>query len=163
MFKDSRREFLKKSFLSVAVLLMPKGKLFGAVYPLDTLALLQDDLFAYAKELGVDSRSYINIILHHSRVSDYDKRYIRNGVQWINEDAVSMYKKTYTELSKQQRQKLLKKISKQRWGESYIKDILTYIMEAMFSDPIYAVNKNQAGQKWLNYHSGLPRPKKALL
>ncbi|MFT7004271.1 MAG: gluconate 2-dehydrogenase gamma chain [Sulfurimonas sp.] len=163
MFLNSRRTFLKNSFLTTAVLLMSRGEVFGAVTPLDTLSVLQDDLFGYAKEMEVDTQAYLNIIFHHSRVTEYDKKYIRNGVQWINEEALKLHKKTYTQLSKQKREDLLKIISKKKWGESWIKDILTYIMEAMFSDPIYGVNKNQAGQKWLSYNSGLPRAKKALL
>jgi hypothetical protein len=163
MYLNSRRIFLKNSFLTTAVLLMSNAKVFGAITPIDTLALVQNDLFPYAKDMEVDTRAYINIILHHTRVTDYNKQYIRNGVQWLNEEAIKIHKKTYTELSQSQRENLLKIISKEDWGESWIKDILTYIMEAMFSDTLYGVNKKKAGQKWLDYHLGLPRPKEALL
>ena len=48
-------------------------------------------------------------------------------------------------------------------GESWIESMLKFIMEAMFSDKIYGVNRDENGQKWVNHTIGLPRPKKAYL
>lgn len=142
---------------------MPQGKLFGAVSPSITLELVQEDLFPTSPNLDNSAFGYISLILNHSHVRDEDKQFIRNGIQWLNEEAVELYKKTYTNLSSTQRQNTLKSISEQRWGRSWIKDILTYIMEATLGDPIYSINKNESGWKWLNHESGLPRPKEALL
>lgn len=167
MILNSRRTFLKESSLITAVLVMSGSKLFGAVTPLETIALVQEDLFPDSAGVPttkeINSVSYLSLILHHSRVSDSDKKFIRNGVQWLNEDAVNIYNKTYTKLSYKQRQDVLKSISKHRWGENWIHTMLTYIFEAMLSDPIYGSNKNQAGWKWLNHIAGEPRPTKALL
>lgn len=163
MFLNSRRTFLKNSFLTTAVLVMSGSKLFGTVSPIETLSLVQDDLFPFAKEQDVDSSAYLLIILNHTHVTDIDKKFIRNGIQWLNEESVIMYKTTYTKLSVAQRQKLLKTISQTSWGESWLETQLTYIMEAIFSDKIYGVNKNEAGQKLVQHSVGLPRPTKALL
>ena len=163
MIVNSRRTFLKTSFLTAAVIVMSGNELFGAVYPLDTILIAQEDLFPHAKKLGVDIRAYLLIILHHTRVTDEDKTFIRNGAQWLNEAAVNQYRLTYPELSAQKRQKILKIVSKERWGESWIHIILTYMMEATFSDKVYGVNKNENGQKWLNFTPGMPRPKEPLL
>ena len=139
------------------------GEVFGGVNPLVTLNLVQEDLFPFAKEQNVNTSAYINLILNHTRVNDEDKMFIRNGVQWLNEEAVSLYRRSYNTLGSKQRLEVLEKISKERWGESWIETILTYIMEAMFSDRLYGVNPNEAGQKWLSFSNGLPRPTKALL
>lgn len=163
MILNSRRKFLKTAFLSSVVLVISSGKLFGAVTPLKILLVVQEDLFPLSKTIESNSYAYLSMVLRHSRISDEDKQFLRNGVRWLNEEAVSKYKKIYTELSDEKRQDILKIISKERWGENWIDTVLTYIMESMLGDPIYGINKNGAGWKWLKHESGLPRPKKALL
>ncbi|MBU0721635.1 gluconate 2-dehydrogenase subunit 3 family protein [bacterium] len=159
MILNARRNFLKQSFLGTAVLVMSANKLFGAVSPLQTLALVWEDLFAHAKE----NTPYISLILNHSRVSDEEKQFLRNGVQWLNEEAVVMYKQMYAHLDSSQRQEVLQSISDYRWGNNWIEMMLTYIMEATLGDPVYGINKEEGGWKWLHHVSGVPRPKEPLL
>jgi len=136
---------------------------FGAVSTRETLNVVQADLFPFAEELHVNLSAYFTIILQHSRVSDSDKKFLRNGVQWLNEEAVAKYDKFYTKLSSKERQKILKTIAKENWGSSWIETVLTYTMEAIFSDKIYGVNPQEKAHKWLAFDMGLPRPTKALL
>jgi gluconate 2-dehydrogenase gamma chain len=163
MILNSRRTFLKSSFLGTAVIVMSGSALFGAVSPLETLSLIQEDLFPHAKALGTNSFAYLTLILHHSRVSDADKAFIRNGVQWLNEEAVKQYKRIYAKLSPQERQNILQIISKEKWGKNWMHTMLLYIFEATLGDPIYGANKKEAGWKWLHFTAGLPRPKVPLL
>jgi gluconate 2-dehydrogenase gamma chain len=163
MFLNSRRTFLKSTFLTTAVIVMSGTELFGAVSPLQTISAVHEDLFPYAKKLGINSASYLKLILNHSRITEREKAFLRNGVQWLNEEAVLQYKQTYTKLSASQRQNILQIISKERWGENWINAMLTYIMEATLGDPIYRANKNGAGWTWLHHTSGLPRPTKVFL
>ena len=163
MLLKSRRNFLKSGFLGGAVFVMSGCELFGVVTPLQTIAQVQLDLFPHAHKNNINTPAYLTSILNHSRVTEDNKTFIRNGVKWLNEEAVEMYKKTYVKLSSQERQEVLKSISEARWGESWIHTMLTYIFEAMLSDPIYGANKNEAGWKWLNFRGGLPRPTKALV
>lgn len=163
MFFNSRRNFLKASTLATSTLVLSGCNLFGEVTLTQTLSLVQSDLFPYADELGVNTSAYTTLILNHSRVSDEDKAFLKNGVKWLNEEAAEMYKTEYVKLSAQERQNVLKAISKVRWGESWIDTVLTYMMEAMMSDFVYGVNRNEAGQKWVNHIEGYPRPKEPLL
>ncbi len=159
----SRRLLLKSGFLTIALSIFSRGELFAEVVPLETIALLQEDLFPLAKELESRSDLYMLIILSHSKIAKKDKKFIRNGVKWLNEEALSEYKKIYTKLSSKQRQSLLQKISKERWGEHFIYTILQYTLESLLGDPIYGINKNQKGWEWLEHKSGYPRPKSAFL
>lgn len=160
----NRRVFLKSSFLTIAVLIFSKGELFAKVTPLDTLVLLQEDLFPLSKKLDSNSASYIlKTVLNHSKINDENKQFIRNGVKWLNEECVEMYGKTYIKLSYEQREKVLKTISQVNWGESFIYTMLKYIMESVLGDPIYDINTKQQGWAWLNHETGYPRPKKAFL
>jgi len=138
-------------------------ELFSVVTPKETIELVQNDLFPKAKELGINTFVYMSVVLNHSRITDEDKEFIKNGVKWLNEEAVEKYSATYTKLTSTQRQNILKIISQTRWGDSWINEMLTYSLEAMLSDPIYTANKDEAGWKWLNFQGGFPRPKEALL
>ena len=160
---NKRRVFLKAGFLSSAVFVMNGCELFSVTTSQDTIKTLQYDLFPKAKELGVNTSSYINIVFHHSRVSDEDKAFIKNGVKWLNEEAVKTHKTTYVKLLPEQRQEVLSLIVKEKWGESFTYDVMGYLFEAMLGNPIYGGNDNEAGWKWLNFAGGEPRPKKAYL
>jgi len=137
--------------------------LFSVVTPKETIELVQRDLFPKAQELGINTFVYMSIVLNHSRITDEDKEFIKNGVRWLNEEAVEKYNTIYTKLTASQRQEILKDISQVKWGDSWINEMLTYALEATFSDPVYGVSKNESGWKWLAFEGGYPRPKEALL
>ncbi len=160
---NSRRNFLKFGFLSSSVLVMSGCELFSVVTPKETIELVQRDLFPKAKELGINTFVYMSIILNHSRVTEEDKKFIKNGVKWLNEEAVEKYNTIYTKLTFIQRQETLKDISQTRWGDSWINEMLTFALEATFSDPVYGVSKSENGWKWLEFQGGFPRPKEVLL
>ncbi|MEN8304086.1 MAG: gluconate 2-dehydrogenase subunit 3 family protein [Campylobacterota bacterium] len=163
MYLDSRRNFLKYGFLSSSVVVMSGCELFSVVTPRETIELVHADIFPKAKELGINTFVYMGIVLNHSRILDEDKEFIKNGVKWLNEEAVEKYSTTYTKLTCRERQDILKIVSRVRWGDSWINEMLTFALEATFSDPVYGVNKRKSGWKWLDYQGGLPRPKEALL
>ncbi|QOY54772.1 gluconate 2-dehydrogenase subunit 3 family protein [Candidatus Sulfurimonas marisnigri] len=167
MIFNSRRLFLKNSFLSSIVFVTYGSELFGVVTPMQTISLVQRDLFPstplFPHVKDINATYCLTKILSHSRVTDEDKAFIKDGVKWLNEEAVTKYKKLYSALSWQQRQETLQDIADTDWGESWIKTIMGYIFEAMLGDPIYGGNKGEIGWKWLNHKSGLPRPKKELL
>ncbi|MFK5938445.1 MAG: gluconate 2-dehydrogenase subunit 3 family protein [Sulfurimonas sp.] len=160
---SSRRTFLKAGFLSSAVFVMSGCELFSVTTSQNTIKVLQRDLFPKAQELGINTSSYISIILHHSRVSEEDKAFIKNGVKWLNEEAVKMYKETYVKLLSTHRQEVLREIVKTEWGESFMYNMNSYLFEAMLGDPIYGGNDKEAGWKWLGFTGGQPRPKEMYL
>ena len=161
--KFSRRNFLKAGFLSSAVLVMNGCNLFAITTAQETLKLLQADLFPKAKELGINTSSYLHIVFHHSRISKSDKIYLKNGVRWINEESLKIHKTTYTQLLATQRQEVLRAVAKTSWGRSYIADVMNYLFEAMLGDPIYGGNNKEAGWKWLAFKGGQPQPKERYL
>jgi len=158
----SRRKFLKAGFLGSIIFISNGCGAFSATTPKETLTLLQEDLFPHANTMGINTKKYMQIILKHSRVSDEDKEFIKNGVKWLNEDAVLLFDTTYVKLPYTKRQEVLKNISKTKWGKGFIRDNLTYIMEASFCDPVYGVANGQ-GWEWLDFKVGLPQPKEAYL
>ena len=159
----SRRTFLKAGFLSSAVIVMNGCSPFAITTSRETISVVQNDLFPKAQELKINTSEYITLLLRHSRVSDEDKKFLKNGVKWLNETAVEMHNKTYTKLSKDKRHSVLNAISGTQWGENWMYNMMTYIFEAALGDPIYGSNNKEAGWKWLEFNGGVPRPTKAYL
>jgi gluconate 2-dehydrogenase gamma chain len=159
----SRRNFLKAGFLSSAVFLMDGCNLFGVTTPIETITVLQTDLFPHAQKLQIKTARYMHIVLNHSRISEEDKQFIKNGVKWLNEEAIQMHKKSYVKLASNERQDVLNAVAKTEWGENFLYNIMSYLFEAMLGDPIYGGNNKEAGWKWLAFTGGEPRPKKVYL
>ena len=159
----SRRTFFQTAFLGTSLLFISGKGVFASVTPLQTLELVQVDLFPQTMVENANAFAYLSVILKHSHISNENKQFLRNGTRWLNEEAVKEYKEVYTKLNKDQRQNILKIVAKESWGRGWIKTVLTYIMEATLGDPIYGINKNETGWKWLEHESGLPRPKETLL
>ena len=160
---SNRRNFLKLGFLSSAVFVMSGCDLFGVTTSAKTITILQNDLFPKATELGIKTASYMKIILNHSRIKSNQKEYIKNGVKWLNEEAVEMYDKSYEQLPASKRQLVLKQFSSKEWGEPWLETMMGYLFEAMLGDPLYGSNQNEAGWKWLAFEGGQPRPKEMYL
>lgn len=160
---SSRRTFLKTSFLTLALCIFSKGRVHAAISPMETISLLQEDLFPLIKTFQSNSALYFVTILNHSLISNNDKQFIRNGVKWLNEESVNYYYKTFTKLNYDERYVLLQTISKEQWGEKFIFMMLSFIMESVLGDPVYNINHNQQGWKWLGHETGYPQPKEAFL
>lgn len=164
---QTRRFFLKSSLVGSALFTVAcadkEATNIKSVSPLKILKVVQVDLFPQKAVENANAYRYLSVIFKHSLVSDSDKQYLRNGTRWINEEAVLEYDKSYIDLDSSQRQKILKQISKESWGKSWMKTVLSYIMEATLGDPIYGINKNESGWKWLSHTPSFPRPKEALL
>ncbi len=156
----SKRKFLQYGFLSSSIFLFDGCSLFGVTTPYKTIEVLQKDLVPKIVELNINTISYIHLVFRHKKISKDDKEFLKNGVKWLNEEAIKKYKQEYTKLATYQREELLNQVAKTEWGESFLYDIMSYTFEAMLGDPIYSGNNHQAGWRWLEFSGGLPRPKK---
>ena len=65
----------------------------------------------------------------------------------------------FISMSHTDKEKALRAYEETNYGSNWLVRIMTLTMEAMFSDPIYASNINEAGWKALHSYGGLPRPK----
>ena len=91
------------------------------------------------------------------------KDYILKGFKWVDEAADETYHSTFLKLKGIDKVRLIKKISRTDWGESWLSVIMNYILEALLADPQYGGNPEQKGWKWLSHYPGYPRPSAELL
>lgn len=110
-----------------------------------------------------NAHKYLLWILSDKRIAKDEKQYIIDGIRWINEASEENYATKYLNLSKKEQVNLIQIIVKTNWGESWLSVLLTFIFEAMISDPIYGFNTDEIGWKWLQHQAGYPRASKELM
>lgn len=118
----------------------------------------KDNLGPSAKEINADL--YLIWVLSDGRFLKEDKQYLLDGIKWVQETAEENFKLNYSKLTTIQKNELLVQVSQKSWGENWLSYMLTFIIEAMVSDPVYGFNKNGVGVKWLSHEYGVPRPDK---
>lgn len=109
-----------------------------------------------AKE--IHSVAYVKKLLSDPQVKDYDKRLLLFGIQWISETSQTLFGKELLSLTSEEKEKVLLDLVSYENGEQWISNNLTYILEALLSDPVYGSNPNEIGWSWLKHQTGYPRP-----
>lgn len=155
--------FLTTLFLSPVILRAAKNPLSVSLEdPWQTLAVVQDHIFPSetdspgAKE--INALEYLRNVTKDPAIDSDEKEFILNGVKWLNDLALEKHKTVFTSLSHPQRANMLREITKSRAGRNWISKLLSYILEALLSDPVYGGNPDGTGWKWLEHHPGFPRP-----
>ena len=120
----------------------------------------KDELGPGAIDFNADK--YLLWVLSDTRLDPDENQYIIDGLNWVNETAEEEKQSSFLKLSKKEQVQLIQSISQKGWGKSWLSVMLTFIFEAMISDPIYGFNTTGIGWKWLNHQVGLPRPTKEL-
>lgn len=106
---------------------------------------------------------YLMWVLSDVRMDPEEIEYIVNGAGWVDETAEENFSKSYVNLSQSEKETLIAEISHEKWGRSWLSVILTFIFEALLSDPQYGGNPDKIGWEWLKHNPGYPRPTKPLL
>lgn len=127
-----------------------------------TLMAVQDHLFPAtenspgAKDLN--AATYYSWTIMDSEQDPAITQKMRDGLKWIEEESQKLYGKSFVKLSEERREKALRSLEKEGYGESWISLTLTNIFEALLSDPIYGSNTNKSGWNWLEHTPGVPQP-----
>ena len=132
----------------------------------DILAFVQSFLFPSdgngpgATELkAID---YLQWVLLDSYMDVEEKQYILKGIAWVEETAMEESNSSFLKLEPPQKIDLLEKIAEEDWGEAWYSMNITFIFEALLSDPIYSSNKEGIAWAWLEHNPGQPRPSEAM-
>lgn len=127
-----------------------------------TLQLIQNILFP-ADEWGPSAAEfnadrYIIWMLNDPRMDPEENEYLVNGLNWTNEESETKFNQTFSRLDRSQQEDLVQHLFTTDWGENWLSVNLTYIFEAMISDPVYGFNEGEIGWQWLEHVPGIPRP-----
>lgn len=176
----SRREFLR--ILSVAVAAYPLSSLAenrqqakqstkNKKYKLKehkfkdpwlTIASVQEHLFPAEDDSpganDIQALAYLRGMMETPDFEKEDAILIHNGVGWLNDLAISEYKKKFIQLDADLKEKILRRVESSRAGSRWISMLLAYLLEALLTDPVYGGNPNGIGWTWLQHQPGFPTP-----
>ncbi len=129
-----------------------------------TIYVVQNHLFPSeadspgAKE--INAITYLQNVISSFTIDQDEKEFILNGVKWLNDLSLEKQEAIFTQLSFSQRTEMLHQITGSKAGRKWVSKLLSYIFEALLSDPVYGGNLDGIGWKWLHHHPGFPRPPK---
>ncbi len=133
--------------------------------PWITLAVVQQQLFPRGQEVNAspgaadfNALAYLQTMLNTPDADTDEKQFILQGVNWLNGVANNQFGRAFIKLNHNDRESVLKTISGSEAGENWLSVLLTYIFEALLSDPVYGGNTHQLGWQWLEHQAGFPRP-----
>ena len=107
----------------------------------------------YPSASNFEALRYLKIVSKHDSFGEKNLQFLKKGAKEIQKLGFK------TNLASSQKEKILQEFAKSNFGNKWISMILTYTIEALFSDPIYGGNKDFIGSKSFEHNSGFPRPK----
>lgn len=110
-----------------------------------------------AKE--INATAYLYQVMTVQPTQQEEKDFILKGVGWLNDYAFSEKSATFSSLTFDVKEGLLRGISKSRAGRNWLNTLLHYIFEAMLAPEAYGGNPNGIGWQWLAHQAGFPLPK----
>lgn len=127
-----------------------------------TLSSVLDHLFPATDDSpGADDIQALQFLQNMMNAPDADedeKSFISRGVGWLNDMSVKNHHKSFIALSESEKEKVLRQIEQSNAGERWLSLLLTYLIEALLSDPVYGGNPDGIGWQWLEHQPGFPRP-----
>jgi len=127
-----------------------------------TLIAVQNHLFPATKNAPgaseFNAANYFTWVLTDVEKDPEERTIMKDGIGWVNEIAQENFNKRFERLNFNEKEKTLRLMAEESWGESWISVSITQIFEALLSDPIYGSNNNQIGWKWLEHQTGMPQP-----
>lgn len=126
---------------------------------LPVLAAVQEHMFPEgsslpsAKEMKMNS-FLVDTIFHSSYDRDI-RAFVINGAGTLDKRT----KGGFVQMDNAKKEKALREYEKSSYGKNWLARIMTLSMEALFSDPLYGSNINEAGWKAVDAYGGVPRPK----
>lgn len=170
----SRRDFLAGLVMSSVAAAVPAPLRAGeavaqendvawcAEEPWLTFAIVQEHLFPHEEDApgagDIQAVRYLKQALEAPDVDGEERDFILKGVQWLDGIAGEMYERPFKKLNEDQREAVLRKIAASKAGENWLSLLLTYLFEALLSDPVYGGNPQGIGWRWLEHQPGFPQP-----
>lgn len=109
-----------------------------------------------AKEIR--ALAYFHNLVHEQPIEQAEKDFIFKGIGWLNGYSQSQVQKNFVELTNEDKETMLRAISRSRAGENWLNTLINYLYEAMLSPSAYGGNPDGIGWQWLEHQAGFPLP-----
>ena len=114
--------------------------------------------YTFAAARTINATTYLKFVLDAPDTDPDTREFILDGVDWLNRLAVARYTGVFANCDPAEQQSLIAGIAKSQAGERWLAFLVTYLIEALLSDPVYGGNPNGIGWQWLQHTPGFPRP-----
>lgn len=130
---------------------------------LETVSAVQEHLFPKGPDspgaADVNAAGYLEWAITAPGTDPDTRNTIVNGIGRLQDASRERFDVLFNRLNFDQREQLLRYLADEtRWGRAWLSLVLTYILEALLSDPAYGGNPDQIGWRWLQHQPGFPRP-----
>ncbi len=128
-----------------------------------TITALQEHLFPKGPDspgaTDIGAARYLEWAITAPETDPDSRNTIVNGISRLHDATIERFDTVFTQLEFMQKEQLLRYLADEtRWGRVWLSLVLTYIFEALLSDPVYGGNPDQVGWRWLEHQPGFPRP-----
>lgn len=115
-----------------------------------------DDTSPGAKDIS--ALRFLRNMLQAPDMEAKEKEFIIQGVTWLNDLSTKTHNQVFTKLNSSDKESILRQIESSRAGSRWLSLMMTYLIEALLSDPVYGGNKDRKGWQWLEHIAGFPTP-----
>lgn len=127
-----------------------------------TISQVQEILFPPADDIpgagDIGAHIYLYNAIETPTADGEDKEFIYQGVKWLEDLTQQRKQKSFIRISMAEQEEMLQIIVQSRAGRNWISTLLTYLLEALLTDPVYGGNRDKAGWLWLQHQPGYPTP-----
>lgn len=108
----------------------------------------------------INALGYLQSVLgRDDRDAHEDGAFLSAGAKFFRKRvAIDNDGRTFNELSENEREAALRKMTASPDGANWVSMLMYYILESLLGDPVYGGNVNAVGWTWLDYTPGFPRP-----
>lgn len=106
----------------------------------------------------IQATLYLHQVLQTPDFDVAERKFILDGVAWLDQYAKEQHKSTFLGLAAPKQDVVLRAIAQSEAGDRWLGGLLTYLLEALLSDPVYGGNPQGIGWQWLQHQPGFPRP-----
>lgn len=124
---------------------------------MDILFPKGNDQQAGPSSADINAYQYLKWVLSDENYDEDIKRLIIDGFNQLAEFSQEQFAKPYGKMSSKEKVSLVAQATQSTWGENLMARLVSMILDALVVDPIYGVNVDKVGWKWLGYISGIPR------
>ncbi len=105
----------------------------------------------------LNSVGYIMKVLDDEHFDPDIREHVRTALKELNLLSLETYGRAFQELNKKEGEKLMVSYCRKS-GYKWLEWLMNLFLESLLGDPVYGVNGNGVGWKWLNHFPGYPGP-----
>ncbi|MGB0721681.1 MAG: gluconate 2-dehydrogenase subunit 3 family protein [Gammaproteobacteria bacterium] len=106
----------------------------------------------------INALAYLRFVVDDDSIDKAERDFLLQGTRWLEDLSRKQHGSGFVALDEGRREEILRGIETSEAGENWLSSVMTYLMEALLTDPVYGGNPDGIGWRWLGHIPGFPRP-----